>query len=128
MLLANQRPPELLGQLDFVFNNQNLTHGSSIVPQSPTGVQSLTGPADFRDQRYKLTAKWHIDKGSSEERSMARRRFESQFDPDDLARITHRGLKPTGKKEQPTVTQQSMESLKTVARNQAKAEGSPARF
>jgi hypothetical protein len=53
---------------------------------------------------------------------MARRRFESKFDPEDLARITHRGLKPTSKKEKPSVTHQSLESLKTVAKNEDTAE------
>jgi hypothetical protein len=48
---------------------------------------------------------------------MATKRFQSQFDPEDLAKITHRGLNPTSKRtdEQARVTHQSVESLRTVA-------------
>jgi len=49
---------------------------------------------------------------------MATRRFDSQFDPEDLAKITHRGLKPTGRKEQKSVTPESLTALKTVAQNE----------
>lgn len=49
---------------------------------------------------------------------MATRRFDSQFDPEDLAKITHRGLKPRSKKEEKSVTPESLTSLKTVAQNE----------
>lgn len=48
------------------------------------------------------------------------RRFESQFDPEELSKITHRGLKPLSKVNEPKVTQQNIVTLKDAAQEENK--------
>ena len=47
-------------------------------------------------------------------------RFRSEFDPDELAKITHRGLKPLSGTNEPTVNAEEVSSLKSASRNEAK--------
>lgn len=47
-------------------------------------------------------------------------RFDSQFDPEELAKMTHRGLKPRQHVDSPRVTQQNLNCLKSTQQEEAK--------
>ncbi len=47
-------------------------------------------------------------------------RFDSQFDPEELAKMTHRGLKPRQRVDSPKVTHQNLSGLKGAQQEEAK--------
>jgi len=56
------------------------------------------------------------------------RRFDSEFDPAELAKITHKGLQPRSKKDEPSVTHQKIELLKDAQQGEGKLITMIARF
>lgn len=54
-----------------------------------------------------------------EEKQMVRR-FDSQFDPEELSRITHKGLKPRQKSSEPRVSEENKQTLKQAQQNEDK--------